>query len=436
MRAKAGEEWEPPKSGARNYGYLRFEHQPNGDIKVTANPENIGDIIEMLDEEGQAGDDAMYDLLSGPGNGHALGNGYTIVKPEDVGALTDGLLLGDGGYDDKGDVYTGNVWWFADYQVKGFAEELANGRPITLVYSGFASPTEKPEGIATEGNRKVRAAMLTKAAGQYDKDLMRRWRAVLEGLDATKEIKEYFSYGTSGDQPYKQMLEIAMWAWKEVAPIRKVVQDNILAWEKSLGTTAIRTRADTNADLLHACEYAEAQISGDPDFEKMGANIKGAVKTLRRAINKAKPGTFDSVAMRTRADADDEGGDLRTELTDEDGTAIIDKIQNTPDMQDSDFHEFVEGLGIKPSAAETFAYGLLYDLLNEGSKTEEEPEPPIEMGAEARRKAKAADVMVFIPENDIIPEKGEMSTNQVVALLRKYKGDPTKIQFIADMMEK
>lgn len=141
-------------------------------------------------------------------------------------------------------------------------------------------------------------------------------------------------------------------------------------------------------------------------------------------------------AMRTRADADDDGGDLRTELTDEDGAAIIDKIQNTPDMQDSDFHEFVEGLGINPSAAETFAYGLLYDLLNEGSTEQQDPKPPIEMGAEARHKAKAADKTVFIPENDIIPENGQMTTNQVVALLRKYKSDPTKIQFIADMMEK
>lgn len=209
------------------------------------------------------------------------------------------------------------------------------------------------------------------------------------------------------------------------------------------GNRKVKAEGDDKAVIkemlaaLKSAELSTTQIalasgvgkkSKDEKIRWFESQLKQLGNELRAAIEKAGG---NITAMRTRADADDEGGDLRTELTDEDGTAIIDKIQNTPDMQDSDFHEFVEGLGIKPSAAETFAYGLLYDLLNEGIK--EEPAP---IDAEARRKAKAADVMVVIPENDIIPEKGEMSTNQVVALLRKYKGDPTKIQFIADMMEK
>jgi hypothetical protein len=113
-------------------------------------------------------------------------------------------------------------------------------------------------------------------------------------------------------------------------------------------------------------------------------NFARRVRATRIKGNwKAKAGG-KTTAMRTKADSDDEGGDLRTELTEEDGMAIIDKIQNTPDMQDHDFHEFVEGMGIKPSAAETFAYGLLYDLLNEGPQPE--PVPQMEIGADGKRK--------------------------------------------------
>lgn len=41
----------------------------------------------------------------------------------------------------------------------------------------------------------------------------------------------------------------------------------------------------------------------------------------------------------------------------------------------------------------------------------------------------------FIPQNEVIAEFGEMSMNQIVELLRKYKESPDAIQFIADMLE-
>lgn len=42
---------------------------------------------------------------------------------------------------------------------------------------------------------------------------------------------------------------------------------------------------------------------------------------------------------------------------------------------------------------------------------------------------------IFIPENDVILEHGEMSINHIAELLRRYKFSPDAIQFIADMME-
>lgn len=41
----------------------------------------------------------------------------------------------------------------------------------------------------------------------------------------------------------------------------------------------------------------------------------------------------------------------------------------------------------------------------------------------------------YIPETDVIPEHGYMMMNDIVALLRKYKHDPDKVQFIADILE-
>ena len=42
---------------------------------------------------------------------------------------------------------------------------------------------------------------------------------------------------------------------------------------------------------------------------------------------------------------------------------------------------------------------------------------------------------LYIPENDCLPEQGYFSTNQLCEMLRKYKNQPDKIQFLADLLE-
>ncbi len=299
----------------------------------------------------------------------------------------------DEGHGGRGDELVGTLWPKDQAALDEILAVIEHGEPLgggrgnlgepMSIYDGLTYDTiwsvsldffnyQPEEGITTEGRRKV------KAEGD-DKALIKQMLAALKKAElSTTQIAMVSEIGKkSKDEKIR---------WFE-SQLKQLGNELRAAIEKAGGNvTAMRTRADAdiNSDLLHACEYAEVNISEDPDYEKMGANIKGAVKTLRRAINKAKPGTFDSVAMKTTADADDEGGDLRTELTDEDGMAIIDKIQNTPDMQDSEFHEFVEGLGIEPSAAETFAYGLLYDLLNEDAQPE--PKPQADMVAAGKKK--------------------------------------------------
>jgi len=43
--------------------------------------------------------------------------------------------------------------------------------------------------------------------------------------------------------------------------------------------------------------------------------------------------------------------------------------------------------------------------------------------------------MTYIPENDVIPESGHFSRNEIVDLLRKYCKNPEAVYFIADMLE-
>lgn len=45
-----------------------------------------------------------------------LGNGWTIIEPEDIGALTDGLLLSDGE----------NLWWDIEYMVIDWLNRVLN----------------------------------------------------------------------------------------------------------------------------------------------------------------------------------------------------------------------------------------------------------------------------------------------------------------------
>lgn len=42
---------------------------------------------------------------------------------------------------------------------------------------------------------------------------------------------------------------------------------------------------------------------------------------------------------------------------------------------------------------------------------------------------------IVIPQNEVIDENGYFTMNEIVELLRCYKNNPSKVQFIADMLE-
>lgn len=66
---------------------------------------------------------------------------------------------------------------------------------------------------------------------------------------------------------------------------------------------------------------------------------------------------------------------------------------------------------------------------------------PIYSGSEGTNSFESVDLekleqrQTFIPDNEVIPEHGPMSINQIADLLRRYRENPEAVQFIADMLE-
>lgn len=61
-----------------------------------------------------------------------LCNGLTLVKPDEIGALTDSMILSESSADDDGKFPEDSAfYWFPDYQVKSPIEDLVqNGKVI------------------------------------------------------------------------------------------------------------------------------------------------------------------------------------------------------------------------------------------------------------------------------------------------------------------
>ena len=98
-------------------------------MEITGNPEGF---IEFEPQD-------IYEVLEG-----FMGNGASYINPEDIGALTDGLIL----------EYDGRLYWFADYAVQDEMDLLSRGKSISLIDSGEAP--ERDEFGDFKASRKAR----------------------------------------------------------------------------------------------------------------------------------------------------------------------------------------------------------------------------------------------------------------------------------------
>jgi hypothetical protein len=110
-----------------------FTVTPQGNLLITLLPEGMDAIEEMIEEHGSdyLGSDACFrELIE-----HQLCNGWTEVSPEDIGALTSGIILSDNveTNDDGKIVDIGRVYWDSQYAVQSAARELYEGGKVEFV---------------------------------------------------------------------------------------------------------------------------------------------------------------------------------------------------------------------------------------------------------------------------------------------------------------
>lgn len=122
----------------RRYGHPRgsgkrvVNSQRTHDMNTQFNVDNSGNLIITLTEEGKqwlneydkvnTDEFCFIELIE-----YQLCNGYSLVNPETVGALTSSLLLADGTLDDETteeEARNTNVWYYNWYAVKTYLDDL------------------------------------------------------------------------------------------------------------------------------------------------------------------------------------------------------------------------------------------------------------------------------------------------------------------------
>jgi len=101
-----------------------------------------GDLAIVLNENGQRAFETIEEMRSAQGIAAALetlledhlGNGWEMVAPEEIGALTSSPILSDEVHrDQEGELAdVGQVYWYPEYQVRDEIEELRKGLVVVL----------------------------------------------------------------------------------------------------------------------------------------------------------------------------------------------------------------------------------------------------------------------------------------------------------------
>lgn len=113
-----------PLGGNRGNNRFTLEVGAKDNLIIKATDTGKEDIEQGLVKD-------IYDVLESSG---ALGDGWCLVSPEDIGALTDAPIIGYGiDVDDRGNYSLRGswVWWYPDYAITDPLEELKkNGEVI------------------------------------------------------------------------------------------------------------------------------------------------------------------------------------------------------------------------------------------------------------------------------------------------------------------
>lgn len=96
---------------------VTWQELPNGDLKILADPD-----MQACIKDRESGND-IFDYLEG-----MLGNGFDVIHPEEIAALTDAPIIGyDVERSDQGELLPSagmKVWWYPEYQVRDPLDDL------------------------------------------------------------------------------------------------------------------------------------------------------------------------------------------------------------------------------------------------------------------------------------------------------------------------
>ena len=103
-------------------GLTVFSIDANGNLKISLTDAGREEVKDKTECHLWYGDDLFLELCEGP-----LCNGWQLIPPEDIGALTDSLIFSDDvQHDDDGKITdVGAHYWFPDYQIRSPAQDLA-----------------------------------------------------------------------------------------------------------------------------------------------------------------------------------------------------------------------------------------------------------------------------------------------------------------------
>ena len=104
--------------------YTNFEILPEGNLKITLTKDGKTELVELKEKYGENDEAILTDLIE-----YQLGNGFHWVMPEDIGALTDSLIISDAiidGETTKDEMNDTKIWWFPNYQVQSYIDGIEN----------------------------------------------------------------------------------------------------------------------------------------------------------------------------------------------------------------------------------------------------------------------------------------------------------------------
>ena len=106
-----------------------FKVLENSNLKIILLKEGW-ELIKALQKEEKSDEDIFFELIE-----DQLCNGYHLIAPEDIGALTSSIIIGDSVVDStttKGDIDKINYWWNPGYQIESEITTLLREGEITF----------------------------------------------------------------------------------------------------------------------------------------------------------------------------------------------------------------------------------------------------------------------------------------------------------------